>query len=146
MPEEALEVLRSDHEELLEDLYALDEELNGDLEAAAERLARMEEELERHFHEEEEILFPHVEGEIDELEEALEEHETVEREVKRLRNDVEFALEEVGGAMNVRGRWAIFLGAVRSHTYREDESLFPAIEERLDRDDVEGVEEIEDRG
>lgn len=145
MPREALDVLKRDHEKLLEDLYALNDELNGDLDAASKRLARMDDELERHFHEEEDILFPHVEGEVDELPDALEEHETVKRELKRLRGDVDFALEEGGGTMNVRGRWAIFLGAVRSHTYREDESLFPAIEDLLDREEVERIGEIEDR-
>lgn len=144
MPSEAVSVLMGDHEEVLRHLKELDAELDDDQEAALERLELLEDEMERHFDDEEDALFPEVEGEVP-LDEVLEEHEDVWREFDRLKEDVEFAVEE-GPHQQVRGRFALFLGAIRSHIYREDEKLFPEIDGILSEDEaVRAFEQMERR-
>jgi iron-sulfur cluster repair protein YtfE (RIC family) len=130
-----IELLKKDHREALDLLGELElsDESPGTDPSYTEKFNRLKEALKLHTKIEEEYLYPVME-ELEEtrglVEEAYEEHETVDELLAQL--SIMAPQPNEFQELLVRLR-----GSLESHIRKEEDELFPMVEENLDREELD---------
>ncbi len=138
---EVTEPLRWEHEVVLDRLKAFEKALDeGDWKGIRETLRFFDERLVLHRRKEEEILFPalgrHIGTEHGPIHCMLEEHRDEKEKVERVRSAV--ARGDLAGARSAGG---YILGLLRNHIAKENQILYPMVEDILSAEEKGGVEE-----